>query len=404
MADASRHFRFFLITTIVILQFGARAFGADNACRALFSAKPEELLALAGSAPDVQFHNYPWLSGITCTWEGLKTEPPDCDWRTTIVEDRKISDDRRLLVASFARVGEAPIRPSGRSADEREKARRRCFIFGCIGGQIERLLETDLGPQTKIQYASADRFTLADPAYSWASHQSNSYWVKDWGRYTDTVISPEAMETPTPSLKIPCKDLPAIDQNRLMLMEDPTWHGTGCYSLTGEDPNAPDAEKNDVFCDQTVTIERDQMIGENRRLVDLRTIGTSAWSGHDEIYVFGCVSGLVKAIFDDIFNYVPDIDSRLPEKLTLSTGDCGLPSRGGLAGCPTREIRLTYMWNAELNAYLLRSAHISPFGGASDDEEEEPSPSAIPSPGERNKVTGAPIKSSAVLMPAPHGN
>jgi hypothetical protein len=391
VAGGSRHFGFFATATVLVIVIGAgSARAADSACKASFSATPNELLALPGSPPDrqgVPNDDRRFPAGVECTWEGLHSKPPDCDSHATIEEDRKIADDRRLIVVNFSWID-----PESSSAAEslETKQSRLCIIFGCFKGRISKVFRAEFGPKTKIQYAGAEKLTLSDPGYTWASHQKDFFWRSDWRDYIDYEISPEAVETPSPVDKISCSKLPTMDAGRL------SGDKLGCVSL---EDDAPEAEK---VCDWDVSVSKDQSMGEKYRVIDIRWVhNTSAWSGRDEIYVFACVDGGVETIFDNTFEFVRDIDFTSPHTLVLETGDCALPSRDGLAGCPTRELRLTYLWNPPLSAYVLRSVHIRPFGGSSD---EESSLAATPS-AERNKNSGMPDKSYGVRMPLrPAGN
>ncbi|MGD0073281.1 MAG: hypothetical protein ABSD31_02950 [Candidatus Binataceae bacterium] len=362
-----RNLKILIAAAFAVLLISIRPASADDsACKGLATAKPSDLLAL----PGVISHDLPWLPpGVSCTWEGLDSKPSGCDWQTTIVEDRKVGDDRRLIVASFN------FAPADAALDRPRRwhpksPRRYAFIFSCADGRVKKVFEIEFGPETRILEAGIEKLTLTDIGSPPQPRFPRSfYWRKDWNDYVDYITSPEAVETPTPPQKIPCKDLRAIDKNRLMSMDDPTWHGEGCYSLTGEDPDAPNAEENGVFCDQTVALARDQMIGDSRRLVDVRSIGASAGSGSDAVLIYGCVSGQIRAIFRAGFDLSAIEDASL-DRLVLWNTDCAGGSKSGLAGCPTREARLTYLWDDRLGAYLLRSAHFRPMNWSLHREEE----------------------------------
>ncbi len=101
------------------------------------------------------------------------------------------------------------------------------------------------------------------------------------------------------------------------------------------------------------SVATDRMIGE-RRFITVK--GCSADHCEQGLYAFSCVSGRVKTVFDREFIGL-NIDDLSPDKLVLSVA-WNFGKGGAYQFSETNQI--TYVWNAEMQNYILSSMRLSP--------------------------------------------
>ena len=96
------------------------------------------------------------------------------------------------------------------------------------------------------------------------------------------------------------------------------------------------------------------MIGERRLIV----VGGCA-PAHCEngVYVFGCVSGQVKTVFDQEL-LAAEAQDTSPDKLVLSVAWRTEGDNGAFSASMNN--LMTYVWNASLQNYILSSMYFSP--------------------------------------------
>ena len=112
---------------------------------------------------------------------------------------------------------------------------------------------------------------------------------------------------------IACNRVQTADANILLTVQMPGWHGAGFYPAD----EWPENEHG-----WYATVGRDQMLGDERRLIDLRTI--RQFPAHslcsDQLYVIGCVSEQLKTVFQDRYENLKSINAA-GENLSLVLWD-----------------------------------------------------------------------------------
>jgi hypothetical protein len=128
-------------TLSVAILFGLRtvAWAKDFPCSDLRTAKAARLISTSQLYPH----------GTGCYPEDEEDEPDskECDWKVTVDEDRKIGNDRRLVV-----VSREHMTGSGAYAD--------LTVFGCRSGKVTEVFTGSFLYGTDIEEATADRLVL----------------------------------------------------------------------------------------------------------------------------------------------------------------------------------------------------------------------------------------------------
>jgi hypothetical protein len=141
-----RHLAF---TISVAILFGLRTVSAsakDLPCSDLLTVKPARLITILD-----QFSH-----GTGC-YSDDEDNPKECDWKVSITDDRKLSDDRRL-VGVFS--GHTMV--LGTWAD--------VFVFGCRSGKVAVVFsKTSRGDD--IEEASSDKLVLKGPQWAYKDAQ-----------------------------------------------------------------------------------------------------------------------------------------------------------------------------------------------------------------------------------------
>ena len=303
------------------------ASAAESGCKGLATAKPNELLALIDNAFSDE-----WLAaGVSCTWEGLNQKPELCDLRTTIMQDRELGKERRLIVASTTN-------PRGRPEESR---RDDVFVFACIDGQTKQVLQFGSERGASVESAAPDKVVVAttfETSKGLLPGKIFFVWDDKLQAYQDQSMRVE-VEATSPKI-IPCGELRTTDANTLAALAFPGWHGDGCY---------PD----DKDCETTYTMGEDRMLGEEHRFVEVGEAHTSP-AVFGNVYIFGCVSGHVDAIFQERVEYGTNVEDASADRLVLSMPE---EAPNDAWCCPSRQKLMTFQWNARLNSYVLSSVN-----------------------------------------------
>lgn len=337
MIGARRHLRTLIAAVFAILLLSFRpAFAADNACNGLSTATPHELLAIFGA----EQLSDEWVPpGVGCTWDGPDPKPAECEWTTTITQDRMLGNDRRLIVASSSRPNSVPS--------------EQIFVFGCAAGQI-KVRYNRFQPGAKVVRAASDSVVVAGFRQPFLGSAQLENWPSN--PYPDRGLSVFNLNddfqqfSHQSSIGVPpsCSELRTADANRLLAMADREWQGPGCAS---DDPDEPDR------CDVKSKIGEDRMMGEERRLVTAFFESHSGPWWKDDISVFGCVSGQLRVIYQNTFNRdLKQIEEASADKLVLV-----LYVPGSCMATPAGEKLTTLSWNARLESYVLSSVHFRPL-------------------------------------------
>jgi hypothetical protein len=338
-----RHFTSLIAAAVFVFLLGSlNSFASDNACGGLQTAKPSELLAMIDNA----FSDDLLAPGINCTSEKMEPKPELCDLRTTITMDRKLGEGRRLIASST--VNRSPnVRPD-------ESHRDDIFVFACVDGQTTQVLQFGSERGATVESAEPDKVVVHSTYQAPdGSHPNQMSFVWDdklqFFRQTGTSFEIEASTPP----RMACDVLPSVDANRLvaMIIEiSGNWHGAGCY---------PDAKD----CQWKESIEEDRMLGSERRFIEVGLKQTAGSGVYGEVYIFGCVSGQVKALFNTRVEYGADVQHASADTLILARAKQAPDDEESE---PSWQELMTFSWNKDLNNYLLSSVHFRP------DPDEEP--------------------------------
>jgi hypothetical protein len=336
-----------IIALTTLLCSSRNVFASGSACGNLSTASPSDLLAI----PQTGMRG-PASPGVECTQEGVNRPDWECyQNKTTILQDRMIGRDRRLLlVRSFAFVtpGQPPL-------DD-------ILIYSCIAGQVKRVLESSpyTTTNTKIESADPNKVILVsdkDP-------NSNSggrvifRWNKIVQRYwpegqDESDISPPSVRT------ISCDKLKTAKAKTLIILANgdftdasggfPFTHGIGCYNAPSDDPK---------HCEWQVDLVKDRMISASRRVIVLGSDHQAGVGSFGFVYIFGCVAGQVRTVLGQDFGYSASIEKASADKVTVSTPEQGPKDP---RCCPTREGLMTYTWKDALQNYILTSEDYHPY-------------------------------------------
>jgi hypothetical protein len=314
------------------------AFAGDSACKDLSTVMASDLLAL----PELRNENncsFPSL-GISCTSEVPGASPKECQHRATITQDRMLGDVRRLIV-----VHSTIPSPASASDD--------VFVFGCVAGQLKAVLDVGCRSNAKVEHAAPDKVVVTISGRSTykgpkEQHpQSRSFhWDAEEQRYcTDgfsCVNDPYRYSVqPNVSDEIACRRLRTIKPD----------------ALTGTPTGGCDTVDEDGDCEaEQPKIQKDRSIGDERRLIVVH--GCSADHCWDDVFVYGCVAGRVRMVFNNEFLDMTIKDAS-PAKLVLSVG--WQSDNGPTLYSTSMTNLMTYVWNAALQNYTLSSMHFSPL-------------------------------------------
>ncbi len=331
------------------------AFAADNACKGLFTAKPNELLAIFGAREDLSWPSSEWLPpGVGCTWEGLYSTPDECEWTTTITQDRMLGNDRRLIFASSSS-------PNVGSTDQ-------IFVFGCVAGQRIEVFHDRFQPGAKVVNAAPGSVTvlgfkqpqlgpaLIKPRNKPDLAPEDGRHVLDLNDYFQGLDSDETK----PGVPLRCSELRTPDANRLFAMEDEGWHVPGCADspmVMARSSHSGDPNYDREYCESKSKFSKDQMLGAERRLVVVSLEDREGKVGGHYMWVFGCVSGQLRVVYWEYFDGEPHIEDASADELVLLL-DAWHRSDGQHKA--SREKLVTLSWNVGLETYILKGVRFRP--------------------------------------------
>jgi hypothetical protein len=104
-----------------------------------------------------------------------------------------------------------------------------------------------------------------------------------------------------------------------------------------------------AICESRRTITHDQMIGGERRLLVVR-VTPSKGASSDYVFAFGCVDGRIQSVLHDRFHPSAKIESASLDEIMVKGSDQPGNSPD----------RMTFYWNAELQAYLFEPSDLGP--------------------------------------------
>lgn len=323
------------VVTFLLGSLNAFAASSNDACGGLQTAKPSELLALMDNA----FSDDLLAPGINCTSEKLEHEPELCDLKTTVSMDRDLGNGRRLIVASTVNPG----------AKAGESHRDDIFVYACVDGQIMQVLQYGSERSVTVESAEAEKITL----HSSYQVEGNAHadrvsfvWDNKLQYYLEQGTSFDVEPSKAP--RLPCDGLKSADPNRLLatvIQVSGNWHGPGCY---------PDAKD----CQWKASIDDDRMLGSGRRFIEVGQEQTGKSAVFGEVYIFGCVGGQVRALFNTRVEYGADVESASADTLILAVAKRAADDEEDAA--PSLQELMTFSWNRTLNSYLLSSVHFRP--------------------------------------------
>jgi hypothetical protein len=136
------HKQYVAFTVSLVVLLGVRivtASAKDLPCSDLRTAKASRLMSTSQLYPH----------GTGCYPEDAEDEPDskECDWKVSVGEDRKIGNDRRLVV-----VSREHMTGSGEWAD--------LIVYGCRSGKVAEIFTGSYLYGTDIKEASPDRLVL----------------------------------------------------------------------------------------------------------------------------------------------------------------------------------------------------------------------------------------------------
>jgi len=328
------------IALVILLLSGQSAFADDGACRNLSTASHDDLLAI----PAIGMGEGTWSPSAKCSSEGLSAADHVCDEKTTIVTDRMLGRNRRMIVVSYV-FSKLPLLYS-------------VHVFGCVAGQVKEVLDYSPGGEEKIEIAQPNKVVVVAPPI--AGTNSGGRQVFNWNsriqRYSmeddeDSDASPALSKT------LPCSKLKSAKSQTLIVLANgdftdgdggfPFTHGAGCYK---DDP------QQDI-CDWQVDIVEDQMINASRRLIVLNSDHQSGVGSFGYVYVFGCVAGQIRTVLGSDVGYGAGVQKVSADRLTVSTASQGAKDP---RCCPTIEELMTYEWKSALQNYVLKSVYYHP--------------------------------------------
>jgi hypothetical protein len=386
----------------ILLFIGQQASAGASGCSDLARANPNDLLAL----PEVGSVNSsvaPDSPSVNCTWKGPGPKSEFCGPKPTIIQDKMLARDRRLLLVSSSLGDDV-------------------FVFGCLFGQVKRLSESsdlDMRGEIRVQQAERGRFVLTSSKPPTPGTSQTNRMVFNWDPKVQRYLTDGADDkdiSPPSATTLACDQLKTAKANDLIILANgdftegsggyPFTHGLGCYSIDPQ--HYPDQ------CEWFVEVDEDRMISADRRLIvfdsDHRA-GTGTWG---YVYVFGCVAGQIRTVYGgDFLQGGGVVEPAVPERsieptpaltaqiLSGSWGEGVAKAEHGagrqgpvqllararptataapraqrqkspmgnadtlvVSGCaeyPCRgEVLYTYKWNAALNNYILTDVHYEP--------------------------------------------
>lgn len=316
-----------LAFAILLLGVGS-VFAGGNTCGALPTANANELMALPGA------DTFGWLPpSVSCTREGIDDKPHDCAQQTTITQDRMIGD-YRLIVATSSRPDlSASLNPVD-----------YVFVFTCVNGQIMAVTHAPFYLSQKQDYTK-----YASPGISRAYESGQPKEILPQHQVPNAplmgAVGPEGTVV-IPRQPIACGDLPNAGANQLLNVLMSAWHGPGCYPERGA-------------CDWYATLREDRMLTDTRRLIDVGATHRPLrlWCS-DQVYVFGCVEGEARTVFEYRYPHLRKIAGG-PDRLAIAYWSQN-PQDSSWTQSLSWETRLTYSWSADLQSYVLKDMHIGP--------------------------------------------
>ncbi len=323
--------QFATLVSLILLLFGGSGFPGDDPCARLPIAKANELLALPAADTVAE-----WIPpGVACTWEGTEYKPRACTAETKITQDR-MTDDVRLIVVNTS--GQGPL-----TVDY-------AFKFACVGGRITDLTHAGFNPAQKEDYAPY----AAPPGVSGMPTEFRPRYrcppveiTRPYGAVGG--YTPSQCEHSTTA--IACSELSASSADQLLTIPMDGWRGAGCYAKSRPDR-----------CDWQVALRDDRMISDARRLVDVsavyKGIAQIPWCS-DQVYVFGCVDGEARTVFEYRFSGLKKIEWD-GEWLIVRLWSRDLSDVTSRNPSIDWETRMTYGWSTDLQNYVLREVHYGP--------------------------------------------
>src|SRR3984957_272828 len=144
-----------------------------------------------------------------------------------------------------------------------------------------------------------------------------------------------------------CKGLSTVPANDLLaLPELRNLNNCGFpspgISCTSEGPGAAPKE-----CQHRATITQDRMLGDVRRLIVVHSTTPSRTSISDDVFIFGCVAGQLKAVFDVGCRSDAKLEYAAPDKVVVTSS-----GRNTYEGPKEQQSqRKSFHWDAEQQRY-----------------------------------------------------
>jgi hypothetical protein len=285
------------------------AFAGDNACKGLSTVKASELLAL----PEIDDScDYP-PPGVSCDSKDYGPTSKTCELSVKVEQDHMIGDTHRIIAIH--------------SSPPRSRRASGVFVFGCDAGQIKPVFNGHCRSESdsKTEYEDLQRDCSQ-------GHDCDN-------------LSSEAS-----SSHVSCENLKSMSADKLIAIptspdRDFFAEGTGCQKI----------DEDQTGCTWRASIREDRALPDGRRLIIVNRACESCTSDDDYVYVFGCVSGSVRRVFDDSFGAGVEIVDASADDLTLSASDW---SEGGAHCCPSGIKLMKFVWDEELQSYILRGLQL----------------------------------------------
>jgi hypothetical protein len=339
------------IALAALLLSSQNAFAGGSACDNLATAGSNDLLAI----PQIAMTDGPWSPGVKCSSQGLSRAEDTCNEKTTIVRDRMLGYDRRLLIVRSTTSGKEPM-----DMDD-------ILIFSCIAGQMKKVFDSFpayMNGRIKIESAEPNKVILVAPQFPPGTNGGGRNvfdWNKRIQRYwlegdDDSYVSTASSDT------LSCSKLKTAKTETLIVLANgdftdgdrdyPFTHGVGCYDAPADDPE---------HCEWQVDLVEDRMISANRRLIVLNSDHQGGVGSWGVVYVFGCVAGQLRTVLGGEFPYSASVEKVSADGLTVSTAREG---RKDPRCCPRIEALNTYRWKDALQNDILDSVYYHPDPGA----------------------------------------
>lgn len=312
------------------LVFSARpAFAGDNSCKGLSEVKATQLLALPESAlPEFTGSCTTPPPGVSCDSTAYGPTSKICDQKLTVTQDHVVGDTRRIIATHSS-----PSRPwrSGPWPSD------GVYVFGCEGGQISALSgycrpesEAKAGYENVLLNCS-QRYDCGDP------------------------FGPEASPSQD-ALSVSCKTLQTKPASDLVAIP-----GYAECNVFGDGLGCQKLEEDQEGCTWMAGVREDRALSGGRRLIIVNRACESCTSDDDYVFVFSCVSGRVRKVFNDSFGAGVEIVDATGDNLTLSASDW---RERDPHCCPSGIRVMKFVWDKKLQNYVLRGLQFKKLSGS----------------------------------------